>query len=188
MTEDIIVDETAEFIRSSETNLKLALQVERAMPSVREHYVRVALDAVKKEFRPREWIIDEAETQDVMSKDAILGFRRKAWRTNRSAPGIWLSSDKPNWESVWIGVSFTGESSGKVRSIEQTVARLVGHGFWPLTSDESGAYKYLNEELRDWSGERFLTKIAEENGPDQIASEICAELKKIDEITRPLLR
>ena len=55
------------------------------------------------------------------------------------------------------------------------------------SSDEPGVYKYLDGELRDWSGERFLTRSLEDR-PDGIASDIFAELKKLDKFVRSLPR
>ena len=186
MTEDVILDVTADFIRSSKTNLKLALQVERAMPYVREHLVRAALEAVE-ECHPRaEWTIDRSATQDVMARKASLVLRRKAWTAYEDEASIWLSSDQPGWKRVWIGLYFTKRSSRKVQPVEQTMAPLAESEYTVDASEDApGAYKYLDGELRDWSGERFLTRILEE-GPGRFASEISTELKKIDEFVGSL--
>lgn len=183
MTEDVILDVTADFIRSSESNLKLALQVERAMPQVKEHLVRAALEAVEECFPRTEWSIDRSATQDVMAKRASLVLRRKAWRTYQSDAAIWLGTDQPCWRAVWIGLYFAGQ---KVQLIEQTVAPLTRSGFaFQASEDEPGVWKSLDAELRDWSGERFLTRLLEE-GPGRIASEISSELKEIDEFVGSL--
>ena len=186
MTEDVILDVTADFVRSSKTNLKLALQVERAMPYVREHLVRAALEAVEECFPRTEWSIDRSATQDVMAKGASLVLRRTAWRTNQSAAAIWLGTKQSCWKDVWIGLYFAGQSSQKVQLIEQTVAPLTRSGFtFEASEDEPGVWKSLDAELRDWSGERFLTRLLED-GPGRIASEISAELKEIDEFVESL--
>ena len=185
MTDDVIRDVTAEFIKGSKENLKLALEVERAMPSVREHYVGEVLNAVEKCFREREWAVDRSKMHNVMAKGASLVFRREAWTANEGDPAIWLGSDKPNWGNVWIGLYFAGESSQKVQPIEQMVAPLTDSGYSVDPSEAApGAYKYLKGELRDWSVEGFLTRFWEENGLGQIAEEIFAELKKIDDIVQ----
>ncbi len=185
MTDDVILDVTENFIKDSKTNLKLALQVERAMRSVRESFVREALEAVKKGFRQQEWIIDES----AMANKASLTFRRKAWKTNRSDPTIWLGSDKSSWQSVWIGLYFAGGSLRKVRDIERKVARLTNSGFeFDDSKDTPGAWKYLDGDLRDWSGERFLTRASEKEGPAQIASEVSDELKVLDKFVKKLTR
>ena len=53
------------------------------------------------------------------------------------------------------------------------------------SEDEPGVYKYLDGELRDWSGERFLTRSLKD-GPGEIASNISAELKDLDKFVRSL--
>ena len=186
MTEDVILDVTADFIRSSESNLKLALQVERAMPSVREHFVRAALKAVEECFPRPEWIIDRSKMQNVMTRGATLVLRHGAWTTNQNDPAIRLGTSYPSWRDVWIGLYFAGQSSQEVRSIEQTVAPLTDGGFKFESSENGpGAWRHLDGELRDWSGERFLTRILED-GPGRIASEISSELKKIDDFVGSL--
>ena len=186
MTEDVILDVTADFVRSSETNLKLALQVERAMPHVREHFVRAALEAVEERFPRSEWTIDQSAMQNVMARHAQLLLRSSGWKTYRDEASIWLGSDQPGWKSVWIGLYFTERSSPKVQPVEQTMARFASSGYTVDASEDApGAYKYLNRELRDWSGERFLTRLLED-GPGGIASEISAEMMKIDELVRSL--
>lgn len=186
MTEDVILDVTADFIRSSNTNLKLALQVERAMPSVREHFVRAALEAVEECFPRPEWTIDRSALQDVMAKGAKLWLTSEVWTTYQDEAAIWLGSDQPSWKRVWIGLYFTGGSLRKVQPVEQTMAPLVKSGYSvEASADEPGVYKYLDGELRDWSGERFLTRSLKD-GPGGIASEISAEMMKIDEFIRSL--
>lgn len=186
MTEDVILNVTADFIRGSETNLKLALQVERAMPQVREHFVRTALEAVEACFPRTEWTIDRSATQDVMAKNAQLLLRNSAWETYQDEASIWLGSDQPGWKSVWIGLYFSGRSSQKVQPAEQTMARLVNSGYTVEASqDPPGAFKYLDRELRDWSDERFLTALLDD-GLGRIASQISAEMMKIDEFIRSL--
>ena len=186
MTQDVILDVTADFVRSSEANLKLALQVERAMPCVREHFVRATLKAVEECFPRSEWSIGRSEPQDVMAKGAGLVLRRKAWTTNQSDPAIWLGSDQPSWTDVWIGLYFSGQSSQKLQPIERTVAPLTNCGFrFDASEDQPGSWKCLDGELRDWSGERFLTRLLED-GPGRIASEISAEMMKIDKFVRSL--
>ena len=186
MTEDVILDVTADFIRSSKTNLKLALQVERAMPYVREHLVRAALEALEECFPRTEWTIDRSATQDVMAKEASLVFRREGWIANQGDAAIWLGTNQPCWKDVWIGLYFAGQSSQKVRPIEQTVTPLTNRRFkFEASADQPGVWKHLDGELRDWSGERFLTRILE-SGPGRIASEISAELKEIDKFVRSL--
>ena len=186
MTEDVILDVTADFIRSSESNLKLALQVERAMPSVREHFVRVALEAVEECFPRPEWTIDRSRMQDVMARNAQLLLRSSDWKTYRDEASIWLGSDQPGWKRVWIGLYFTQRASPRVQPVKKTMARLANSGHTiEASEDEPGAYKYLEGELRDWSGERFLTRLLED-GPSRIASEISDELKEIDKFVRSL--
>ena len=186
MTEDVILKVTADFVRSSKTNLKVALQVERAMPYVREHLVREALEAVEECFPRTEWTIDRSATRDVMAKAASLVLRRTAWRTNQSDPAIWLGTDRQCWKDVWIGLFFAGQSSKKLQLIEQTVAPLTRSGFtFHALEDGPGVWKSLDAELRDWSGERFLTRLLED-GPGQIALEISSELKEIDEFVASL--
>ncbi len=186
MTEDVILDVTADFIRSSQANLKLALQVERAMPSVRKHFVRATLKAVEECFPRTEWTIDRSALQNVMANRAKFLFRSNAWTTHQDDASIWLGSDQPGWKRVWIGLYFTGESSRRVQPVEKTMAPLTRRGHTlEATQDAPGVYRYLDGELQDWSDERFLTRILED-GPDQIASEISAELKMIDEFVRSL--
>ena len=186
MTEDVILDVTADFIRSSASNLKLALQVERAMPSVREHFVRVVLEAVEECFPRTEWSIDRSEMQDVRAKGASLVLRREAWTTNQGDPAIWLGTNYPRWTDVWIGLYFAGQSSQKLQPIEQTVAPLTERGFrFDASEDQPGVWKNLDGELRDWSGQRFLTRILED-GPGRIASEVSTELKEIDKFVGSL--
>ena len=186
MTEDVILEVTADFVRSSKTNLKLALQVERAMPYVREHFVRAVLEAVEEYFPRSDWSIERLATRNVMANRAGLVLRRKLWGTNRSDPAIWLCTDEPCWKAVWIGLYFHGQSSQKVQPVEQMVTPLTRGGFDFVDSkEEPGVWKHLDADLQDWSGERFLTRILEE-GPGRIASEISAELKEIDEFVGSL--
>lgn len=186
VTEDVILDVTADFIRSSKTNLKLALQVERAMPHVREHLVRAVLEAVEECFPRTEWSIDRSAMQDVMAKKGSWVLRREGWKTNQGDAAIWLGTNYPSWTDVWIGLYFAGQSSQKLQPIEQTVAPLTNRGFrFEASEDLPGVWKSLDGVLRNWSGERFLTRILED-GPDRVASEISAELKKIDEFVRSL--
>ena len=189
MTTDIVLNVTADFIRSSQSNLKLALQVERAMPYVREHYVRAILGAIEERFPRPQWIIDRSCIQDVMAKNAALVLRSTAWSTYQDKASIWLSSDKPGWKSVWCGLYFTGRSWRKVQPVEQTMAPLTnsGHKVDEDEEDAPGVYKYFDGELLDWSGEQFLARIPED-GPEAIASEISAELKRINKFVRSLPR
>lgn len=186
MTEDVILDVTGDFIRSSAPNLKLALQVERAMPSVREHFVRAALEAVEGCFPRTEWGIDRSEMPDAMAKRASLVLRREGWTTNRGDPAIWLGTNYPGWTDVWVGLYFAGQSLQKLKPIEHTVAPLTNIGFrFDASEDQPGVWKSLDGDLRDWSGERFLTRILED-GPGEIASEISTELKEIDKFVGSL--
>ncbi len=186
MTEDVILDVTADFIRSSKTNLKLALQVEKAMPCVREHLVRAVLEAVEECFPRTEWNIDRSALQNVMAKEASLVLRREAWITKRSDTAIWLGTDPPCWKDVWIGLYFAGLPIQEVQFIEQRVAPLTRSGFtFHALEDVPGVWKSLDGELQDWGGERFLTRILDE-GPGRIASEISTELKQIDEFVGSL--
>ena len=186
MTEDVILDVTADFIRSSATNLKLALQVERAMPHVRKHLIKAALVAVEECFPRMEWTMDRSAAQDVVAKGASLALRRKSWITNQGDAAIWLGTNQPYWKDVWIGLYFGGQSSQKLQPIEQTVAPLTNRGFcFEASEDQPGVWKHLDGELRDWSDERFLTRILDD-GPNRIASEISAELNTIEEFVRSL--
>ena len=186
MTEDVILDVTADFVRSSKTNLKLALQVERAMPQVRENLVRTALEAVEESFPRTEWSIDRSAMQDVMAKGARMALSRNAWITNQGGPAIWLGTNYARWTDVWIGLYFAGQSSQKLQPIEQKVAPLTHNGFsFEASDDEPGVWKSLDGELRDWSGERFLTRSLKD-GPGGIASDISAELKDLDKFVRSL--
>ena len=186
MTEDVILDVTAYFIRSSKTNLKLALQVERAMPHVREHLVRAALEAVEECFPLSEWSIDRPATQDVMAKEASLVLRREGWIANQGDAAIWLGTNYLGWTDVWIGLYFAGQSSQMLQPIEQTVAPLTNSGFrFDASEDQPSVWKHLDGELRDWSGERFLTRVLKD-GPGRIASEISDELKRIDKFVGSL--
>lgn len=186
MTEEVILDVTADFIRSSATNLKLALQVERAMPHVRKHLVSVALEAVEECFPRTEWTMDRSAMQDVVAKKASLVLRRKGWITNQDDAAIWLGTNQPYWKEVWIGLYFRGQSSQRLQPIERTVAPLTNRGFcFEASEDQPGVWKHLDGELRDWSDGQFLTRILDD-GPNRIASEISAELNKIDEFVRSL--
>ena len=62
-----------------------------------------------------------------------------------------------------------------------------GHTVDEAEEDAPGVYKYFDGELRDWSGEQFLARIPED-GPEAIASEISAELKRINKFVRTLPR
>ena len=187
MCEDVILNVTVDFIRRSKTNLELALNVERAMPHVRQHLVRIALDAVVEKFRQpeSEWTIEPLATQYVMEKGAGLVLRRNVWTKNQSAAAIWLWTRKSCWMDVSVGLYFAGQSSQKIQRIKQTVKPLLVSGFTFDVSDENepGVYKYLDAELRDWSGERFLIRLLED-GPDRIATEISSELNSIDEFVQ----
>lgn len=186
MTEDVILNLTADFILDNKSNLELGLQVERAMPHVREQLVRAALKGVEECFPQTEWSIDRSKMLEVMAKQASLVLRRKTWITNQNNPTIWLGTDRPCWKSVWVGFYFTKRSSRSIQPLEQTMAFLAASGYDVDTpKDQEGAYKYFDGELSDWSGEQFLTRILDE-GPSQIASEISAELKQIDEFVGPL--
>ncbi len=188
MSEDVILDVTADFILDSKENLKLALEVERAMPTVREHYVKTTLEVVAERFPGPEWTFDRSYMQDVMAKDAGLVLSSSAWKTSQGGAAIWLGSDKPNWENVWIGLYFTGGSQQKVETIKQTVEELTKSEFtFDESKDEPGVYKYLEGELRNWSGRQFLTRIiSDDDGLDQIAKEISAELEEVDKFLRSL--
>jgi len=186
VTADIVLNVTADFIRSSQSNLKLALQVERAMPNVRENYVRAILGAIEERFPRPKWTIDRSCIQDAMARNAGLAFRSSAWSTFQDKAYIWLSSDQPGWKSVWFGLYFTGRSWRKIQPVKQTMAPLTNSGHTvDASKDEPGVYKYFDRELRDWTDEQFLARILQD-GPDRIAFEISAELKKIDKCVRSL--
>ena len=113
-------------------------------------------------------------------------LKREGWITSQVDAAIWLGTNQPYWKDVWIGLYFAGRSSQKIRPIEQTLAPLTNRGFkFEASEDQPGVWKHLDGELRDWSGERFLTRILED-GPGRIASEISAELKQIDEFVGSL--
>lgn len=187
MTEDVIRDVTAEFIRSSQSNLKLALEVERAMPSVREHYIREVLKAVEKRFPDPDWGVDRSKMHNVMAKNASLRLSSSAWKTSQGDAAIWLGSDQSSWSNVWIGLYFTGEASRKDPTIEQKLNNR-NRGFKSDTwQGQPGVYKYLEGELRNWSGRQFLTRIiSDDDGLDQIAKEISAELEELDKFVGDL--
>ena len=190
MTEDVILDVTADFIRSSEKNLGLALQVERAMPFVRAHFVTIALDSVAKCFPQPDWHIDRTPMQNVMTKNAELKLRNKDWLAGESEDTgtyITLASDLPNWKRVWVGAIFTGRFSQITRDDGQIVAPLAGRGFSFETSEDAPyLWKYLDGELRDWSGEGFLTEMLVEDGRKQIVSDISTALREMDEFVESL--
>ena len=190
MSEDVILDVTADYIRSSEKNLKLALQVERAIPYVKEHFVRNALEAVEKCFPRPDWSIDRTQMQTVMAKNACLDLRNNNWLTAEGediGTCITLATDQPNWKRVWLGAYFTGRFSQRVHNDGQVVAPLTSKGFSLVASkDVPFVWKYLDGDLRDWSGERFLTRMFVEDGPDQIISDISAGLREMDKFLRSL--
>ena len=187
MTEDIILDVTADFIRGSQSNLKLALAVERAMPRVREQIVWATLKAVEERFPRTEWAIDRSAMQDVMARGgSSLLLRRESWQTNLGDAAIWLATNHPGWTKTWIGLYFSRPPPQEMLPIEQTVAPLTSRGFcFEVWDDEPGVWRFLDGELKDWSDERFLTRIVDE-GPDRVASEISAELKQIDDFVGSL--
>ena len=186
MTEDIIVNATADFLQRSKANLELALQVERTMPYVRERFVRRTLKAVEECFPQSGWIINRSAEQNVMAKHARLVLRRKAWRTDQNDAAIWLCTDQPCWKQVWVGLYFDEQSSQDVQHIKKKVEPLTGSGFaFHASKYGPSVWKSLHEELRDWSSERFLTRFLED-GTDQITSEISSELKEIDKFVESL--
>ena len=187
VSEDVILDETAEFIRSNKTNLELALHVERAMPRVRGLLVRKALEALEAHFKKEGWVVieDKPALEDVITGQAhleLMTLIRKDWSTTR----IVLGAGKQYWKDVWISLYFDRRYSKTVQCIKQEVEPLTMSGFNFDSDDEPCVWKLLDAELRDWSGERFLTRLLEDKGPDRIASEISSELKKIDEFVRSL--
>ena len=78
MAQDVIVDTTKEFIKSNEKYLSLALQVEKAMPLVKQELIKGVIESARKcleEWREKEnWEVFQPFDQDV-----YLGLRKKAW-------------------------------------------------------------------------------------------------------------
>ena len=180
MSEDVILDETADFIRSNKTNLELALHVERAMPRVRGLLVKDALEAMEEHFKNEGWDIEgKPALEDVMAGYAhleLMTLKRKDW----SATRIVLGAGKQYWNDVWISLYFDRQYLKMVQCIEQEVELLTKSGFNFDADDGPCVWKLLDAELRDWSDETFLTKLFDKDGLEWIASEISSELKVID--------
>ena len=183
MTEDVILNVTADFIRSSQANLKLALQVERALPSVREHFVRATLEAVEKCFPRPEWIIDRSQIQTLMARNATLILRNKNWHIEgrNSETRITLGSDGRNWTSVWVGAYFSTPDFERVQQDGVIVPRIKSRGFSTETREDVPYFwRYLEGDLRDWSSERFMTEMSCEDGQIQIVSHVSAAIAELD--------
>ena len=77
MAQDIIVDTTMKFIMSDEKNLALALQVEKAMPHVKEELIKGVRDGVKNRLEEKN---KNKDWEVVPSTDEnVFALQRKDW-------------------------------------------------------------------------------------------------------------
>ena len=176
MSNDVIHHATTGHIMASEENLDLALQVEAAMPQVREILIEGVLKGVKEHFS---------------KKDALLLIRRrKSWlkSANDNETGIQLAAGRIkgqiNWGSVYIGLYLSEKLTKKIEGqpvLNEELTELSSEEpkhrrdrYWPMWNLLKNCD--CSNILRDWSKEEFCKKAL--NAPEQLADELTALVKE----------
>ena len=138
MTQNMIVETTANFIRANEKNLQLAFQVEKAMPVVREELIKGFFECVKKQLTEivgatQGWEIQAIGTEGLwvcksnwerLKPDSDPNWYPHWW-------GIRLLTKRPDWPHASISVANVKEIAGdKRKQIEDKFRKCVGkyHG------------------------------------------------------------
>lgn len=185
MTQDLILNETAGFILENKENLKLAIQIERAMPEarkrLRERLIKEVVKALEGRFPEEDW-------RDNLHAGWDEGYAQlkliinKIFSSTPEKAEIILGTDKENWSKVWVACYFR-QSSQELPRIKQIVEELTGRGFTSDTNGRFGVYKYLNGDLRNWNEDQFLARIFDGDiAFDQIVSRISDELEELVKI------
>lgn len=182
MSNEIILDETANFIMENEEHLNLAFRVEEAMPRVRETLIRKVLDGIKGHFPEGDWEIFEPRDKNILDRHARLVLRKKAWpkTAGDNETGIQLRADANNWDWVYIGLRISNKIEEKIKEqteLEKELAVLRSEE--PKHKSESGLpmWNYLKDCSnipRDWSKEDFLQKALNSSSYESLVSELTA--------------
>ena len=155
MVRDTIVNTTMEFIMSDEKLLTLALQVEKAMPHVKEELIKGVRDGVKN--RLEQW--DENEDWEVVpsTDENVFALKRKDWP---KGSGI-------NFRKYGLGVLLpSGIDVGKFKvmfedyinqSIKKWNDEIYQERYWTTEENlieamrEDEMVTELTEQIKDWA-------------------------------------
>ena len=188
MTQNIIVDTTVKFIRADEKYLSLALEVEKALPAVREALIKETLECVESDLNRRlSGTGDASEKWDVRvikpdEKSLFLRVCKKHWlqqkmkeHKNGSYWGVLLFVPVTGGRA-WISVADISEMSDTSKEkIRASVESCVGGS----RKDQGERFNYLQNDLSDWTGAAFMKKAIKEKKRKKIAYGLAGKLEEL---------
>lgn len=191
MTENVLVATTVDFILGSTKNLELALQVEEAMPSLRERLIREVLADVVKRMSADNWQ-DFISESTLFKAHAHLTLWREDW-PKESEPsdqmGILLGTDKANWGQVYVGVYLSQSIREAFENSESSLLKLIIEKYGkPPNEDGWVTYRYLKQPLYDWGSAEFLKSVRDEGRREALVADIVREIKSFEEDANALAR
>ena len=188
--QNIIVDTTVKFIRADEKYLSLALEVEKALPAVREALIKETLECVESDLNRRLSGTGDASekwhVQVIIKPDKkippFLRVCKKHWlqqkmkeHKNGSYWGVLLCVPVTGGRA-WISVADISEMSDTSKEkIRASVESCVGGS----RKDQGERFNYLQNDLSDWTGAAFMKKAIKEKKRKKIAYGLAGKLEEL---------
>ena len=186
--QNIIVDTTVKFIRADEKYLSLALEVEKALPAVREALIKETLECVESDLNRRlsgtgdaseKWHVKVIEPNEKslflrVCKEHWLQQKMKEYKP-RSYWGVLLSVPVTRGRA-WISVADISEMSDTSKEkIRASVESCVGGS----RKDQGERFSYLQNDLSDWTGAAFMKKAIKEKKRKKVAYGLAGKLEEL---------
>lgn len=163
MAQDIIVDTTMKFIMSDEKNLALALQVEKAMPHVKEKLIKEVKEDVKN--RLEQWGENKNWKVFSVTDETVFVLQRKDWPEDTGID-LWRNINLPkeiDLDQLRVGLPSSidvGEFKDAFKNhIDQPIEE------W---------YHVIYREIIDWKEEENLTKAMRK---DEMVADLTEQVK-----------
>ena len=191
MTENVLVGTTVDFILGSAKNLELALQVEEAMPSLRERLIREVLASVVKRMSADNWQ-DFISESTLFRANAHLTLWREDWPRDcepSEQMGILLGTDKAHWGQVYVGVYLSESIREAFENSESSLLQIVKEKYGKPPNEHGWVtYRYLKKPLYDWGSAEFLKSVRDERRRETLIADIVREIRSFEEDANALAR
>ena len=186
--EDVIVKTTVDFIKADEKYLSLALEVEKALSSLRRSLIEKTLECVESDLNRRlsgtgdaseKWHVQVIKPSE---KSPFLRVCKEHWlqqkmkeHKNTSYWGVLLFVPVTGGRA-WISVADISEMSDTSKEkIRASVESCLGKA----RKDQGERFNYLQNDLSDWTGAAFMKKAIKEEERKKIAYDLAGKLEKL---------
>ena len=197
MNEDLVVRTTVDFIRSSSKNLDLALQIEEAIPRLKEELIKEFLESVKSAVATDEWRSHWSDP-GLFEKYAWLTLRRADWPSDEDPTGhptgILLSTDKAYWGIVYVGIYFSEVTLQRIKTRQQHILPELKQAWEKLPQGRGwqtigfpgerlvglpnyATYRRFDEPLGDWSSARFLRNSLDGDRREDMVNQVVSRME-----------